>query len=58
MPSAPVCVMRIITVSGYLSVKMPEKALVARGFELPWGKRKAPAFVSKAGAYYGIKRLF
>ena len=32
---------------------MFEKALAARGFEPPWGKRKVPAFVSKAGAYYG-----
>ena len=53
MSSVPVCVMRIITVSGYLSGKMPGKALVARGFELPQGKRKAPAFLSKAGAYSG-----
>ena len=30
--------------------EMFEKALAARGFEPPWGKRKAPAFVSKAGA--------
>lgn len=36
--------------------KMSGKALVARGFEPPWGKRKAPAFVSKAGTSYGIKR--
>ena len=33
--------------------EMFEKALAARGFEPPWGKRKAPAFVSKAGTYYG-----
>ena len=52
MPSAPVCVMRIITVSEYLFGKMSEKALTARAFELPWGKRKVPAFVSKAGTYY------
>ena len=32
---------------------MFEKALAARGFEPPWGKRKVPAFVSKAGTYYG-----
>ena len=36
--------------------KMSGKALAARGFEPPWGKRKAPAFVSKAGTSYGIKR--
>ena len=35
---------------------MSGKALAARGFEPPWGKRKAPAFVSKAGTSYGIKR--
>ena len=29
------------------------KALAARGFEPPWGKRKVPAFVSKAGTSYG-----
>ena len=34
---------------------MFEKAFAARGFEPPWGKRKAPAFVSKAGAYYGAE---
>ena len=32
---------------------MSGKALAARGFEPPWGKRKAPAFVSKAGTSYG-----
>ena len=32
---------------------MFEKALAARAFEPLWGKRKAPAFVSKAGTYYG-----
>ena len=32
---------------------MFEKAFAARGFEPPWGKRKVPAFVSKAGTYYG-----
>ena len=26
---------------------------LAWGFEPPWGKRKAPAFVSKAGTSYG-----
>ena len=31
---------------------MSGKALAARAFEPPWGK-KAPAFVSKAGTYYG-----
>ena len=40
------------TISGYLSGKMSGKALAAGDFELPWGKRKAPAFVSKAGTYY------
>ena len=34
---------------------MFEKALAARGFEPPWGKRKVPAFVSKAGTYYGAE---
>ena len=53
MPSAPVCVIRTKIVAGYLSGKMFEKALAAKGFEPPWGKRKAPAFVSKAGTYYG-----
>ena len=33
----------------YLFGKMSRKALVARAFEPLWGKRKAPAFVSKAG---------
>ena len=32
---------------------MSENALVARAFKPPWGKRKVPAFVSKAGTYYG-----
>ena len=32
---------------------MSGKALAARGFEPPWGKRKVPAFVSKAGTSYG-----
>ena len=41
--------MRIITASEYLSGKMSGKALAARAFEPPGGKRKAPAFVSKAG---------
>ena len=45
--------MRIIAVLGYLSGKMSENALVARAFKPPWGKRKVPAFVSKAGTYYG-----
>ena len=53
MPSAPVCVMKNETVLGYLSGKMSGKALGARAFEPPWGKRKVPAFVSKAGTYYG-----
>jgi len=35
---------------------MSGKALAARGFEPPWGKRKVPAFVSKAGTSYSIKR--
>ena len=35
---------------------MSGKALAARGFEPPWGERKVPAFVSKAGTSYGIKR--
>ena len=34
---------------------MFEKARAARGFEPPWGKRKVPAFVSKAGTYYGAE---
>ena len=29
------------------------KPFAIRAFEPPWGKRKAPAFVSKAGTYYG-----
>ena len=33
--------------------KMSGKTLAARGFEPPWGKRKVPAFVSKAGTSYG-----
>ena len=41
--------MRIITVSEYLFGKMFGKALTVRVFEPPWGKRKVPAFVSKAG---------
>ena len=32
---------------------MSGKALAARGFEPPWGKRKVPAFASKAGTSYG-----
>ena len=32
---------------------MSGKVLTARAFEPPWGKRKVPAFVSKAGTYYG-----
>ena len=47
MSSVPVCVMRIITVSGYLSGKMTGKALVARGFELPWVKEKHRPFYQK-----------
>ena len=43
--------------SEYLSGKMFGKALAARAFEPPWGKRKAPAFVSKAGTYYEQIRL-
>ena len=45
--------MRNGTISGYLSGKMSGKALAARAFESLWGKRKVPAFVSKAGTYYG-----
>ena len=40
------------TISGYLSGKMSWKALAAGAFEPVWGKRKVPAFVSKAGASY------
>ena len=47
--------MRNETISGYLSGKMSGKALAARAFEPSWGKRKAPAFVSKAGTYYGAE---
>ena len=36
-------------ISGYLFGKISGKALAARAFEPPWGKRKVPAFVSKAG---------
>ena len=43
----------MMIVSGYRFRKMPEKPFVIRTFEPPWGKRKAPAFVSKAGTYYG-----
>ena len=39
--------------SEYLFGKMSGKAVAVRAFEPPWGKRKAPAFVSKAGTYYG-----
>ena len=39
--------------SGYLFGKMPEKPFAIMAFEPLWGKRKAPAFVSKAGTYYG-----
>ena len=31
------------------------KPFAIRVFEPPWGKRKAPAFVSKAGTYYGAE---
>lgn len=50
MPSAPACVMKNEAGSGYLFGKMSGKALAARAFEPLWGKRKAPAFVSKVGA--------
>ena len=43
----------MMIVSGYLFKKIPEKPVSIRAFEPPWGKRKAPAFVSKAGTYYG-----
>ena len=55
LPSAPVCMIGMMIVSGYLFKKMSGKAVAARGFEPPWGKRKAPAFVSKAGTYYGAE---
>jgi hypothetical protein len=42
-------------VSGYLFRKVPENPFAIRAFEPLWGKRKAPAFVSKAGAYYGAE---
>ena len=45
--------MRIIAVLGYLSGKMYKNALAAWVFKPPWGKRKVPAFVSKAGTHYG-----
>ena len=50
MPSAAVFMMKNEAGLGYLSGKMSGKALAARAFEPPWGKRKAPASVSKAGA--------
>ena len=40
-------------VSGYLFRKVPENPFAIRAFEPLWGKRKVPAFVSKAGTYYG-----
>ena len=43
----------MMIVSGYLFKKIPEKPVSIRAFEPPWGKRKAPVFVSKAGTYYG-----
>ena len=42
-------------ISGYLFKKIPTKPVSIRAFEPPWGKRKVPAFVSKAGAYYGAE---
>ena len=39
----------MMIVSGYLFKKIAEKSVSIRAFEPPWGKRKAPAFVSKAG---------
>ena len=53
LPSAPVCMIGMMMVSGYLFKKIPEKPFAIRAFEPLWGKRKAPAFVSKAGTYYG-----
>ena len=38
--------------------KMSGKALAARGFEPPWGKRKVPAFVSKAGTSEWLKKWY
>ena len=43
----------MMIVSGYLFKKMSEKPFSIRIFAPPWGKRKVPAFVSKAGTYYG-----
>ena len=53
LPSAPVCMIGMTMVSGYLFRKVPENPFAIRAFEPPWGKRKEPAFVSKAGSYYG-----
>ena len=53
LPSAPVCVIGMTMVSGYLFKKIPTKPVSIRAFEPPWGKRKEPAFVSKASTYYG-----
>ena len=53
LPSAPVYMIGMMIVSGYLFKKIPEKPVSIRAFEPPWGKRKAPVFVSKAGTYYG-----
>ena len=53
MPSTPVYMIGMMIVSGYLFKKMPENPFAIRAFEPPWGKRKVPAFVSKAGTYYG-----
>ena len=55
LPSAPVCMIEMMMVSGYRFRKMPEKTFAIKAFEPLWGKRKAPAFVSKAGTYYGAE---
>jgi len=49
LPSTPVCVIGMMIVSGYLFRKVPENPFAIRAFEPLWGKRKAPAFVSKTG---------
>ena len=43
----------MMIVSGHLYKKTSENPFAIKAFEPLWGKRKAPAFVSKAGTYYG-----
>jgi len=55
LPSTPVCMIGMMIVSGYLFKKMSENPLPSGFLSRHGVKEKTPAFVSKAGTYYGAE---